>query len=117
MLQLCPNGALSFGTDFTYLGRVTNGTMLNATDNCLLIFHDDHNIQWGGYIYYNVYESSAPASVESSDMFEFVEYLVWNEFSIDFDPVYVLKATWEEVQHWRGLADDVRSLMVTCMLV
>lgn len=117
MLQLCPNGAFSFGTAFTRFSSITDGMMLNPTDNCLLLFYEDHDVRKGGYIYYNVYESSAPASAEASAVFAAVEAFVFDKFLIDFDPVYVLKATWEEVPNYSFTAGQVRSLMMTCVWV
>lgn len=117
MLQLCPNAAFSFGTTFTRFSSITNGMILNPTDNCLLLFYEDHDVRKGGSIYYNVYESSAPATAEASAVFAAVEAFVFEKFVIDFDPQYVLKATWEEVPNFSFSAGQVRSLMVTLVWV
>lgn len=80
-----------------------DGQVLRPNINCLAAFFENHDVRNGGHLYYNVYQRSVSSNHEAADIFAAIENLVQDKYSINFHPMLVVKATWEEIYHYEDL--------------
>lgn len=95
--QICPNGLLCFNRPHEAYTIPDGNRFHSEYQNiyCLAPYFTDLNPSRGGKVYYRTYNYLK--SNEPTDALETVQNLVEQNYKTTFIPVFILKATWDEV--------------------
>lgn len=79
--------------------------------NCLAPYFTDLVVRDSdvGKVYYQVYDVLGEQNQHADEVSAVVKRLISDRYNISLHPVYILKATWVEVQQYGSMSEEVSS--------
>lgn len=98
-VQVCANGVISFGR--RYESYTTPENQQFSTDllniYALTPYFTDLDLTTSGTVWYRVYDLTEDSSADVKDVLKIMQDLVSEIYAQKIHPIYVFKATWENV--------------------
>lgn len=107
--QICPNGLVCFNKRYESYSIPANGDTENDLKNiyCLAPYFADVNLQTSGRVWYQDYDLTSNDVADSNEVVVKMQNLVNETFEIIYNPVYILKATWDQAPKYGGSSSEV----------
>lgn len=108
ILQVCPNGIVCFKRRYESYTIPFNREFKSDLRNvyCLAPYFSDIILNNAGKVWYQAYDALSPGVSESSEVVS-VQQLVHETYAVEFSPVFMFKATWDQAKKYGGFTSEV----------
>ncbi|XP_053372780.1 uncharacterized protein LOC123559692 [Mercenaria mercenaria] len=111
---VCANGLICFNRRYESYTIPVNDETSSDLNNiyCLAPYFADIDVENSGKVWYQAYDATSEDISETSEVFVTVKNLMNATYGVDYNPVYILKATWDNAPKYGGNASETVTFQV-----